>query len=471
MKLFEHIDPSYRDKLMLLSTELRIGAGETLFKRGDMSADMYRVILGKLEVVDERQRMVVDTLGPGQFVGEMAFVSHEERSMNVRAGVDTRVLHWSSQVLSEAFELDRGFEAAMYKGFSALLVDRLRATTGVAVHRKGDQSVSQIALSGGLERSARSASDSFKGSLLDLEEVIKREPGGPGVEAVLKSLDDLVERGSRVFRGLADDKASLVGELMFRELHPFLAPCELSKLIQVIGETGAGIANVYSHVSEGELNGDASLTQVLDSAILSLPTTTAIREREKAVRSNVERMLVIPGIEKVCVTPCLLWGAFKVATMQLGYTGGEICFLDRDSESLANIDRELAFRPKSVKFLPLHGDLLGLGSKSSQQPSACDLLIVDGLADYLPRRLVPELGKRISKLLGSKGRAIVTLLTPSRDQFLFQHLLKWNTVRHEPSTFARLLQSSADLDVSVLWKKGSGVVLEIAPAEGQSVEF
>ena len=456
---------------MLLSTELRIGAGETLFRRGDTTDDMYRVILGKLEVVDERQRMVVQTLGPGQFVGEMAFVSHEERSMNVRAGVDTRVLHWSSQVLSEAFELDRGFEAAMYKGFSALLVERLRATTGVAVHRKGEDSVAQISLSGGLERSARSASENFKGALLDLGEVIKRDPGGPGVEAVVRSLDDLIEKGSRIFRGLPDEKASLVGELMYRELHPFLAPCELSKLIQVIGETGTGMANVYSHVADGELNGDASLTQVLDSAILSAPTTTAIREREKEVRSHVERMLVLPEFEKVCVTPCLLWGAFKVATMQLGYKGGEICFLDRDSESLANIDRELAFRPKSVKFNPIHGDLMGLSGEYSQLPTVCDLLVIDGLADYLPRRLVPDLGKRISELLGSKGRAIVTLLTSSKDQFLFQHLLQWNTVRHEPSTFARLLQSSADLDVTVLWKKGAGVVLEIAPAEVQSVEF
>ncbi len=467
MKLFEYIDPLYRDKLMRLSTEMRLGAGETLFRRGDLSDDMYRVVLGKLEVVDERQRIVVDTLGPGQFVGEMAFVSHEERSMNVRAGVDTRVLHWSSEVLSEAFELDRAFEVAIYKGFSTLLVERLRTTTGVALHRKGEGPVAQVSLSGDLERSARSASDSFKGALLDLGDAIKREPGGPGVEAVKLSLDDLIDKGSRVFRGLSSEKASLVGELLYRELHPFMAPCETSKLIQMIGESGMGMAGVYSHMADGELCGDSSLGQVLDSAILCLPTAAAIRERELLVRSHVERLLVLPEIKKVCVTPCLLWGVFKVATMQLGYRGGELCFLDRDSESLANIDRELAFRPRSVKFQPMHGDLLGLTAESSDQLDDCDLLIIDGLADYLPRRLVSMLGKRIHELIGDKGRAIITLLVPSKDQFFFQHLLRLNTVRHDPSTFARLLQSSADLDVTVLWEKGAGVVLEITAAEGQ----
>jgi hypothetical protein len=153
--------------------------------------------------------------------------------------------------------------------------------------------------------------------------------------------------------------------------------------------------------------------------------------------------------------------------MQLGYKGGEICFLDMDSQSLANIDRELAFRPKSVKFKPMHGDLMGLSGEGSAKPGPCDLLIVDGLADYLPRRLVSELGRRVSELIGEKGRAIITLLLPAKDQFFFQHLLRWNTVRHDPSTFARLLQSSADLDVTVLWKKGAGVVLEIAAIDAK----
>jgi hypothetical protein len=110
---------------------------------------------------------------------------------------------------------------------------------------------------------------------------------------------------------------------------------------------------------------------------------------------------------------------------------------------------------------------LGLTDESSDQLDACDLLIIDGLADYLPRRLVSMLGKRIHELIGDKGRAIITLLVPSKDQFFFQHLLRLNTVRHDPSTFARLLQSSADLDVTVLWEKGAGVVLEITAAEGQ----
>ena len=114
---------------------------------------------------------------------------------------------------------------------------------------------------------------------------------------------------------------------------------------------------------------------------------------------------------------------------------------------------------------------MGLSESGLSQLKGCDLLIVDGLADYLPQRLVPELGERISELIGDSGRAIVTILSPSKDQFFFQHLLRWNTVRHNPSTFARLLQGSADLDVTVLWKKGAGVVLEIVSAEGKVAEL
>ena len=135
MRLFDHLSPDLRERLVHLATELHVPAGHTLIRRGERSDDMYRVLQGRLEVVDSRNQVVLDVMGQGQVVGEMAFVTEELRSADVRSGEDTRVLVWRGVDLHHAMEADPLFGAAMYKAFANLLAERLRNTTGYAVTR------------------------------------------------------------------------------------------------------------------------------------------------------------------------------------------------------------------------------------------------------------------------------------------------------------------------------------------------
>lgn len=63
--------------------EMRLDAGQVLFKKGDVGHEIYIVRSGELQILDGNQ--VFETVGPGGIVGEMALVDGGPRSATVRA--------------------------------------------------------------------------------------------------------------------------------------------------------------------------------------------------------------------------------------------------------------------------------------------------------------------------------------------------------------------------------------------------
>jgi CRP/FNR family transcriptional regulator, cyclic AMP receptor protein len=69
---------------------VNLGAGETLFKRGEPARLMYVVKLGSLQVLDGNY--VYETVSAGDIIGEMALVDGARRSATVRALVPSTVI-------------------------------------------------------------------------------------------------------------------------------------------------------------------------------------------------------------------------------------------------------------------------------------------------------------------------------------------------------------------------------------------
>ncbi|MDV3221981.1 MFS transporter [Intrasporangium sp.] len=98
----DDLPASLRRRLEGAGTEVRLAAGEWLFREGDRAAVMYVVVAGRLEVLQDD--VVIRELGPGSVLGELALLSGgDARSASVRARRDS--------VLSQVSRAD--FEAAM----------------------------------------------------------------------------------------------------------------------------------------------------------------------------------------------------------------------------------------------------------------------------------------------------------------------------------------------------------------------
>ena len=98
----------------------------THFIEAGKELETVRVIAsGEVEVCAGDR--VLSRLGPGQFVGEMAFLSSEQPSVDVVAATDTRCLAWPAAALKQALTNDAELRAHVQTILGVDLARKLRA--------------------------------------------------------------------------------------------------------------------------------------------------------------------------------------------------------------------------------------------------------------------------------------------------------------------------------------------------------
>jgi len=140
LPIFSGIDPEILREFDSEANWLRLAGGETLFAQGDPPDYLYVVIHGRLEVIVESERAgqeVVEQIGPGACVGEMALLTDEPRSATVRAIRDSELVRLSKDEFN--LLLDRHPRGAVE--IARMLVRRLRQTT---TRKASDRRISTI---------------------------------------------------------------------------------------------------------------------------------------------------------------------------------------------------------------------------------------------------------------------------------------------------------------------------------------
>ena len=94
--------------------------GEVLIKEGDAPTFVLLVLTGKMQVFVERQRrdLVLNDVGPGTILGELAVLCGIPRSASVRASEKSAALQWSASafrnlLLHDAFLSERIFRESL----------------------------------------------------------------------------------------------------------------------------------------------------------------------------------------------------------------------------------------------------------------------------------------------------------------------------------------------------------------------
>lgn len=101
--------------------ERQIGAGDTLFLKGDAAGVMYVVRSGMIEVLMFGR--VLERLGPGGIVGEMALIDDNARCAAALTGADTHLVTIDRGAFYELVQAEPRFALAVMK----ILAARLRA--------------------------------------------------------------------------------------------------------------------------------------------------------------------------------------------------------------------------------------------------------------------------------------------------------------------------------------------------------
>ncbi|MDB5076599.1 MAG: hypothetical protein JWO42_2778 [Chloroflexi bacterium] len=93
--LFRGLDESHRSRLANCTGTAHYQAGDVIITQGEEGTHLSIVVSGRVQVIRERagrEPIVLDELGPGKFVGEMALLDDRPRTATVIALEDTACL-------------------------------------------------------------------------------------------------------------------------------------------------------------------------------------------------------------------------------------------------------------------------------------------------------------------------------------------------------------------------------------------
>jgi CRP-like cAMP-binding protein len=128
--LFAALDPTARERVGRLAREVTLSPGDALFQQGDAGDALYVVARGAIAVVREHEgeTQLLDIVGGGQLLGEMALLTDAPRMASARA-VTTATLGALSRTDVETLMAEQpGARSAVLSAFAAHRLDNhLRA--------------------------------------------------------------------------------------------------------------------------------------------------------------------------------------------------------------------------------------------------------------------------------------------------------------------------------------------------------
>jgi len=92
VEIFADLDPAERMRLAAELETMTLKRGDTLVRQGETADALYIVVTGRFAVTIEGRRQVIAELGPGQPIGEIAFLAGGPRTATVTAMRDSLVL-------------------------------------------------------------------------------------------------------------------------------------------------------------------------------------------------------------------------------------------------------------------------------------------------------------------------------------------------------------------------------------------
>ena len=103
-RVFSDLTVAEFRRLLRLGTVRDVAANATVVERGRPVADMMVLTAGAMDVRCDGRPFA--SVGPGQFIGEMSFISGDVASADVVATAASRVLAWSQPGLADVLDSD-----------------------------------------------------------------------------------------------------------------------------------------------------------------------------------------------------------------------------------------------------------------------------------------------------------------------------------------------------------------------------
>ena len=467
MDFLERFNDRERERLLSVAQTVRLARGQGLLRRGEPGGDLYRVDEGELEVIDSRSQpvIVLQVIGKGSMVGEMAFLDESPRSADVRAAEGATCQRWERRTLVKLLQEEPTLGARFYEMVARMLSERVRdnlVLSGAGGNRSGGARGSEQAAGMG-----RSLGDAIRSKFMEVEPLLKRDKVLARREA-LTALHNFQEGLAEGDHRLSDVDKLEFGASVARELHPYLVRSKLGSLAVDRASGHSGDPATIAHVLGNKPEGDGSIGEFIDEWLLGLPTSMALRERRSLGTQSVVESLPADAAVRLLLLNAGGSPLLRDLEPYLGRMRGEIICVDSSREALAAIDAAMTNRPRDLRLKLVQEDLgaVCLGQARSRFPPQ-DIVVIDGLMDYVPERLGVSLLSWCSGQIAPAGRLVATSLADTPDDPVYRHLLNWPLVRRTRLGLTGLLRGASFVDVRVWSALSAGLVATArAPVPG-----
>ena len=128
VELFDGIEFKNCIKIMAMGLQSKIRVGDIIFHKGDIGREMYVLLKGRIEIIDEGPDgdRTLAVLGPGETFGEMALFERKQRSAKALAMDDCILLTLEEEKIQKL--LTKAVAIRLLFNLARMLSRRLRET-------------------------------------------------------------------------------------------------------------------------------------------------------------------------------------------------------------------------------------------------------------------------------------------------------------------------------------------------------
>lgn len=136
--LFKNLTPERAAAVMEAGTIIPIKEGDMLLSVGDVGKEFYLMLKGMVGIFLPGVVKPVTLLGPGEIVGEMAFLGNAPRTADVKALRDGEVMVLSEQAFLKLADKQPGLASQVTLNLARILSDRLALTSRALSELQGE---------------------------------------------------------------------------------------------------------------------------------------------------------------------------------------------------------------------------------------------------------------------------------------------------------------------------------------------
>jgi CRP-like cAMP-binding protein len=426
-------------------------ARSRLINEGDYPQAVWIVLQGTLGVfTTAHEDAQIAVIGPGDIVGEMAFLEGKPASASVIALEDASVLKIGMEALRDEAERNVEFAMRLYRALARRLSERLR--------RAGGQFSAPDQTLGAGERQRHPLGEKVLGAVKEFQRLAREAE-----RAALKNRSEIPEKEAERFRDyflkfvqflnktlgpeakLEQQYKEELGHWVQRGLLPYILLSTTLQRLYTKPRGYPGDAVTLKQIAGRDSGGRGDIGHLLDECFHDLPVAHAIRNRRLLLGGEIHKLLhQVPDRE------------FRLAVLDAG-VAEEIFDVLKEVDDPARLRVTLVeFDRQNLQQLEKRckeqGMQIDLHSASLVQLAAGwpdltfadhDLIYSHGICDYLPDQYVVKLLNFAYAALAPGGRVLFGNFHPRNSCKAFMdYVLNWRLYHRDEADMDRLLTLS-----------------------------